>query len=381
MSDVTVRKVETKADFTAFFEFPWTLYKDDPNWIPPLLSIRRETLDKEKNPAWDYMDGAYFVAWRGNKPVGTITAHINHRHNDFANENVGWFGFFEAYDDPMIANALLETAAAWVKAQDCTTIRGPQNFTTHEECGLLVDNFAPPVILMPYNPPYYQGLIEGAGFTKAMDVVSMYYDFALADENKMDARVARIVKRAKKRSGITVRRINARQKKAEFARFKDIYNKAWASNWGFVPMTDKELDTLIEGLGIFFDSRLAYFAEINGELAGFLLGVPDLNEVLHKAYPKPGDPELWTMAKAGWHWKVRRIIRRFRIPLMGVLPEHRNRGVEIAMMYELFQTVQASPFTQMDAGWILETNQLINIVEKFGSDAYKTYRFYEKHLE
>lgn len=381
MATISVQPVTTKADFKAFFEFPWVLYQDDPNWVPPLLSIRRELLDKEKNPAWDYLEGDYFLARRGDEVVGTIAAFVNHRHNEFADEHVAWFGIFETINDTAVASALLNTAVDWAQSRGYHALRGPQNFTTHEECGLLVDNFSPPMILMPYNPPYYADLIESAGFTKTIDVYSMYYDRALSEKNNFDGRFRRLVDRAMQRSDITIRKIDVRRKKEEFSAFKDIYNRAWANNWGFVPMTERELDTLVESLGQFFEPDLAFFAEVKGELAGFILSVPDLNEVLHRAYPRPGMPELWTLLKAGWYWKIRRIIRGVRIPLMGVLPEYRDRGVEMALMYRTFEAIIDTDYEYADAGWILESNELVKIGKKFGSHAYKTHRFYEKRLE
>ena len=174
---VAVRKVENAGDFRAFFEFPWHLYKNDPHWVPPLLSMRRDLLDKEKNPAWaEYMEGDYFAAWRGDQIVGTIVAYINHRHNKFHEEHIGWFGAFEVYDDQEAATALLETAAEWVKSRGYDAVRGPQTFTTHEECGLLVDGFTRPTLLMPYNYPYYQQLVENAGFHKNMGCLQLPYE-------------------------------------------------------------------------------------------------------------------------------------------------------------------------------------------------------------
>jgi hypothetical protein len=172
---VTIRKVENKQDFKAFFEFPWTIHKDNPNWVPPLKSIRRETLDKKKNPAWEYLEGDYYAAWRGDQIVGTIAAFVNYRHNEYHGEHVSWFGFFESINDPDVATALLNTAIEWGKSRAYDAIRGPQSFTTHEECGLLIDGFERPVMLMSYNPPYYQDLIENhTDFKKVMDTHSLH---------------------------------------------------------------------------------------------------------------------------------------------------------------------------------------------------------------
>lgn len=375
---VQVRKVETAADHEIFFRFPWVHYKDDPRWVPPLVSSRRDQLNKDKNPAWQYLEGDYYLAERDGQVVGQIAAFVNYRHNEFAKENVAWFGMFEVINDPEVANALLNVAHEWARTHGYDALRGPQSFTTHEECGLLVDNFAQPVLLMPYNPPYYADLIEGAGFKKAMDVYSMYYGREFLTNSDLYGRLERLAKRASERSGITVRQIDPKRKREEFRLFRDLYNEVWADNWGFVPMTDAELDDLIANLGQFFDPRLAFFAEINGETVAFSLSVPDFNQVLHKAYPHPDVLEPWTLLKLLWHWKLRPIINGVRLPLLGVKKEHRNKGVEMALTLALARAVEHTRYQWIDSGWVLEDNPLIGIVEKLGAKKYKTHRFYEK---
>ena len=376
---VEIRQVENQSDLEAFFRFPWQLYQGDPHWVPPLLSLRREQLDKSKNPAWQYMEGEYFTAWRGDKIVGTISAHINHRHNEFHEEHIGWFGMFEVYDDQEAATALLDTATGWVRDRGYDAIRGPASFTTLEEVGLLIDGFTRPVLLMPYNPPYYRQLVESAGFVKAMDVHSVIFEReALVKANTIE-RAGKITERLQRRSGAVIRPMNRRRKKQEFELFKEIYNRAWEKNWGFVPMTEAELDAMVESLSMFLDPDFAFFAEIDGEPVGFMLSVPDLNQVLHRVYPRPGVPELWSMAKALWHWKLRPVITGMRTPLMGVVEEHRDKGIDIALYYATVKTIWPHKRYQwLDASWILETNELLNILDSFGGRIYKTHRFYEK---
>lgn len=384
MTAVEVRKVETAADFKALFEFPWTLYKGDPNWVPPLLSMRRDLLDKQKNPAWaEYMEGDYFAAWRGDRIVGTIAAFINHRHNQFHNEHVGWFGLFEVYDDQEAATALLTTAADWVRARGYDAIRGPQTFTTHEDCGVLVDGFVRPVLLMPYNYPYYGKLVENAGFHKAMDLYSFHLSRQGAAEHKTGDRLKRLTDAVMKRNKISVRRIDAKNLKADFALFKELYNAAWDKNWGFVPMTPRELDAMVDSLGQFFDPDKAFFGEVNGQPAGFVLAVPDFNQVLHKVYPRPGVPEVFSLLKALWYWKIRPAIDTARIPLMGVKEEFREKGVAAVLYYFVLEALLADPRIQhSDSGWILEANEnMVSIALSFGSTIYKTHRIYEKVLK
>ena len=375
-----IRPLANRREFEDFFCFPWRHYADDANWAPPLLSIRRQLLDKSKHPAWKYMDGEYFGAWRLGRMVGTVAAFINHEHNRYHDENIGFFGLFESIDDAAVAAGLLDIAGDWVRARGAIAIRGPANFTTNEECGLLVDNFSQPVIMMPYNPPHYGALVESAAFEKVMDVHCIYQDRATIEASNSLERLERLVKRAAERSGISVRSMNAKDKKAEFDRFREIYNAAWEKNWGFIPMNDEELEALVKDLGMLVEADLAFFAEIAGEPVGFALTIPNFNEALRRAYPRPGVPEIFTMAQVAWHWKVRRSIRGVRMPLMGVKAEHRNKGVELAMLLEIMKALLPSRYDYLDSGWILETNPLIKISLSLGGKIYKTHRFYQKSL-
>lgn len=381
---VVVRKVETKADFKALFQFPWTLYKDDPNWVPPLLSIRRELLDKKKNPAWEYLEGNYYVAWRGSTPVGTIAAFINHRHNEYHKEHIACFGVFETCNDPEVAHALLDTAAAWAKAQGYDALRGPLNFTMMDECGLLVENFSRPVLLMPYNPPYYQTLIESSrlGFQKVMDIYSFHHSWEQAEGTNIIERLEKLITRIQRNQRVTLREIDRKHLKREFQLFKEIYNSAWSKNWGYTPFTDRELDALVEALGDFFDPDLACVAYVGSDPAGFLIAVPDLNQALHKAYPRPGVPELITLLRALWHWKIRRSVDWLRVPLMGVKEQYHAQGVDLAMYYFMLQAVSKNRrYRHMDSGWVLETNEpMLRSGSRLGLQAYKTHRFYEAPL-
>lgn len=378
---VQIRKIDSQADFKPFFEFPWTLYKDDPNWTPPLLSMRSDQLDKKKNPAWEYMEGDYFGAFRDGKIVGTIAAYINHRHNEFNHEHIGWFGAFELYDDAEAATALLNTAGDWVKAKGYETIRGPQTFTTHEETGLLVDGFTRPILLMPYNMPYYEKLVLGAGYHAVMDTYSFYLNRSEVNTSGLDERLGRITQSIMKRNHVTIRQIDRKNLKKEFVLFKELYNAAWDKNWSFVPMTEKELDAMVESLGQFFDPDLAFFGYIDDEPVGFVMAIPDFNQVLLKAYAKPGTPEFVTLLKAAYYWKINPIMDWARVPLMGVKEAYRSKGVDAVMYYYVLEAMLKGRYQHSDAGWILSTNQsMVSIAKNFGSKIYKTYRYYEKAL-
>ena len=373
-----VRPLSSRQELTEFFQFPWRHYAEDANWVPPLLSMRRQLLDKARHPAWKYMDGEFFAAWREGQMVGTIVGFINREHNRYHRENIGFFGLFETINNPGVAAGLLEAAGRWVRSRGSEAIRGPASFTTNEECGLLIKNFDKPMIMMPYNPPYYQALVEAAGFEKVMDVHCMYMDRSLIEAGGTLARLEKLVERAAQRSGITVRPFNTRDKKAEFRLFRDIYNAAWVKNWGFIPMNSEELEALVSDLGMLVEPELAFFAEIDSEPIGFALSIPNFNEALHVAYPRPGLPQLFTLARVFWHWKIRRAIKGVRMPLMGVKQEHRNKGVELALFLALMKALLPSRYDYLDSGWILETNPLISISLNLGSQIYKTHRFYQK---
>ncbi|MEP7292367.1 MAG: GNAT family N-acetyltransferase [Chloroflexota bacterium] len=379
---VQIRKVDTQADFKPYFEFPWVLYQGDPNWTPPLLSMRREQYDKKKNPAWEYIDGDFFAAYRDGRIVGTIAAYINQRHNEYNDEEIGWFGAFEVEDDPEAASALLDTAAEWVRARGFKTIRGPQTFTTHEETGLLVDGFTRPILLMPYNKPYYEKLVLGANFHPVMDTYSFHLSRDEVNQTGLLERLERITKAIMKRNHVVIRPIDGHNLKGEFALFKELYNAAWEKNWGFTPMTPKELDAMVKSLGQFFDPSLAFFGEVDGEPVGFIMAVPDFNQVLKKVYPKPGTPEAVSLVKALYHWKLNPIIDWARVPLMGVKEAYRSKGVDAALYFHVLDAMLKGRYQHCDSGWILSINQnMVSIAKNFGSQIYKTYRYYEKALE
>jgi hypothetical protein len=387
-ASVAVRKVESKADFSTFLKFPWTLYKGDPNWVPPLVSMQRDKLNKQKNPTWKHLTGDYFFAWRGAKPVGTIAAFVNHRHNEFHNENMGFFGLFEVYDDQEAADALLQTAADCVRALGADALRGPASFTTNEECGVLIEGFDdPPVVVYPYNPPYYQHLIEGApGFAKVMDTYA--YRFTLQDTESAEKlqKLFRVIHKNNERRHISVRPPDTKHLKQEFVALKDIYNKAWEKNWGFVPFSEEELDDLVKNLGLYFDPRITLFAEVSGEPAAFVLAIPDMNQALHYAYPRPGKPDIISMLQVAWFWKVRRRkITRIRIPFMGVKESYRGIGAETGMLANLFErALKLAPkmgWEYADGGWVLETNEpMIRMCEAYNGEIYKRFRLYERAL-
>ncbi len=394
-------------DRMTFIKFPWRIYKDDPYWVPPLISERKAFFDPNKNPSFKHMDVALFmvegvykpegptmpiggpggaaipVAPLQEGPLGIISAHINHIHNEFHNERVGFFGFFECVNDKDVAHLLLDTACEWVKERGMEAIRGPMNFSTNDECGMLVDGFdSSPVFLMTYNPPYYPELVESFGFEKAMDLIAYLVDRSkypsMEDVPPKLQRVIRIVQ--KRYPNVRVRKMVKADLENEVMRFKQVYNRAWEKNWGFVPLTDEEIDYLAENLVPIIDPDLAMFAEAKKEDGtwepiGASLTLPDYNQVL-----KHLNGRLFPIGWLKFLW-YRRKIDTARAFAMGVVHEWHGKGIDALMYYETAKELFRKGYKRLEMSWILENNvPMNNTIRSFGGVPYKRYRIYEKEL-
>jgi GNAT superfamily N-acetyltransferase len=380
---LTIEPMLSSQERLAFIHFQWQVYRDDPRWVPPLVSERVEFLDKQRHPFHQHSEVALFMAHRNGIPVGTIAAILNNRHNQFHDERVGFFGLFEVLTDQEAAEQLLQAACEWVRQRGMTAIRGPVSFSTNEECGLLVDGWdGPPVIMMPYNHPYYAEFIEHAGFDKAMDLLAYTLDltqFGPHGEN-LPPKLLRVAKKVEKRGDFTTRPIDMSRFNEEVARFKRVYNAAWTKNWGFVPLTDAEIDHMAAGLRQLLDPDVIWFAEKDGEPIGAMLPLPDVSQALIRAYPRPGTPEWWTMAKLLWYWKVRRCVDTIRGFAGGVLEPYRGRGVEAVLFVKMADAVFRR-YQRAEVSWVLESNVMMRrTAEALGGEVYRTYRIYETQL-
>lgn len=381
MSELNISSVRSDEELMDFIQFPWQVYRHNEYWVPPLLSERREFLDPERNPFFKHAQVELFLARRGTQMVGTIAAFTNHAYNEFQGVNTGFFGFFEVLDDAQAAAALLRTAESWAKEAGHETILGPAQFSTNDEVGLLVDGFNDvPRVLMTYNPPRYRDYLEAAGFQKAMDLWA--YEIAVEGFiQNIPPKLLRVVEKVKARRNLVVRKINMKDFDQEVERFKRVYNKSWERNWGFVPMTDEEIDHLASQLKQIIDPDLVLMVESEGEVVGVSLTLPDLNAPLRLAYPRPGVPELLTMLKLLWHWKVRRRIEWIRVFALGVLPEFRGQGIDAMMYLETANNAARKGYRRAEMSWILENNDMMNrSIQLLGGEVYTTHRMYEKHL-
>jgi len=381
MNSLIIKSVETTEDRKAFLSFPWTVYKDDPYWVPPIFSERMHFTDPEKNPFFQHAEVQFYMALRGEKIVGTIAVFTNHLHNEYQNENVAFFGFFEVLEDYEAAEQLFKTAEAWAKERGHTALRGPAQWSTNDECGLLVDGFDDsPRILMTYNPSYYVDYIEKLGYRYARDLWA--YKLGVKEfMNITGERLDKLTTRILERKNITIYNLDMKKYDEEVNKIKLLYNNAWSKNWGFIPMTDPEFDQLADELRSIIDPDLVFIAEKDGKTVGFSLTLPDLNEPLRLAYPKPTTPEWWTMVKLVWHWKIRRKVSWIRVFALGVIPEYRNLGIDALFYYKSARAALNKGMKMGEMSWILDNNDLmISPIVAMGGEVYKTYRYYEKDL-
>ncbi len=366
--EIEILEVVSKSDLRRFIKLPWKIYKGNSNWVPPLIIDQKAIFDARKNPFFDHSRARYFLARKEGEFVGRIAAIVNDNHNLVHNESAGFFGFFECVRDDSAARALFDAAAGYLKSEGMTVIRGPANFSSNDYWGLLVDGFdKPPVVMMSYNPDYYPALIEGYGFRKAMDLYAYWMN-----HKQMTERVMRAAEAMKKRSKITVRPVNMKKFESELKRIQKVYNEAWIQNWGFVPMTEREFEHTAQDMKLILEPDLVLIAEHKGEPVGFSMALPDINQALIHLN---GRLLPFGLLKLLYY---KRRINCVRVLTMGVVPEFRNRGVDLVFYSETFKNGVAKGYYFGEFSWVLEINDLMNrMAENMGAKVYKTYRLYD----
>lgn len=365
-----IREVKTGKELKKFIDFPYSLYAKDPLYVPLLKREVKEQLT-EKNPFFKHAEVKYFVAEKKGDLLGRIASIINLRHRDFHDEEVGFFGFFESINDPDVSGRLLDTVMHELKLKGMKSMRGPMNFSTNDECGFLIEGFdSPPMLMTPYNPPYYSDLMEKCGMEKIKDLYAYIHDVQETPPEKV-LRVAAIAERR----GIRVRSIDKKRFHEEMLIFKEVYNSAWEKNWGFIPLADDELYYLGERLKQIAVPELTLIAEDQGKPVGFMGLVPDFNSVLSHMH---GRLTPFSIAKALYY---SRKITGLRLLLLGIKREYRNKGVDALLIREGFKGIKKGGYKRVEFSWILEDNIPIQrIIEMADGRLYKKYRIYEKSL-
>jgi GNAT superfamily N-acetyltransferase len=335
----------------------------------------RDALDERGNPFYRNAARELYLAYRGGRPVGRIAAIHSRRHNEYHQDLVGFFGFFEAVDDPEVAAALLSSASGWLRSRGLERVRGPVSPSMHDECGLLVEGFDQQVTFMTaWNPPHYSRLLESTGLRKVKDLLAFWVP--LSEGVPFPARFTRALERVRARSGFTFRQLDRKRFTVEVGRAWDVYNGAWERNWGFVPMTREEFDHMAGMLRLLVVDRFACFAEVDGEAAGFAMALPDYNRTFQRI---PGGRLLPFGLPMLLRDRAR--LRTGRAMLLGVKERYRRRNIYFLLLYELLRRAHAYGAPGADASWILEDNEpMLAFFREAGIPPNRRWRIYEMAL-
>ncbi len=375
MAAIEIREVSDKKTLSAFTKLPLSLYRNEPYYVPHLLVDRKKIFDKSGNPFFHHARAKYYLAYKDGHIAGRIAGIVNDLHNEFHNEQTGFFGFFDCINDFETAASLLRTAGDFTRKEGMGILRGPANFSTNDEVGLLIEGFdSLPCFMMTYNPPYYLDMYDRLGLKKAEDLIAYYID----DKNPPPERIMRIAEKIRQRSRVRIRKIDMKHFDSELELIRTIYNSAWSRNWGFIPMTEEEFEHTADDFKKIIDPELVFLAFIDDEPAGFQLAVPDYNPVLRtmngRLFPAG-------FLKFIYYTKVRRIITGLRVITMGIVHKYQKIGLDLIFFADIYNEGRRRGYKWAEMSWILERNTLMNkSALDMGARPYKKYRIYEKSL-
>ena len=374
---VKIRRLTTRKERLEFIRMTWDLYKNDSNWVPPLEMDRMRLLDTEKNPFYKHARLQLFLAEKDGQIVGRIGAIINEAHNILYTDRIGFFGFYESIDDQDVANTLFNAAAAWLREQGMTVMRGPVSPSMNDEVGLLIEGFdSVPMMQMPYNPPYYAALFENAGLAKAKDLLAWRLEYPHCFTPKLE----RVTELLKARTKATVRSLTMKRFAEEVDRIKRVYNEAWQPNWGFVPMTDEEMNLMAYELKQVIDPDYVLFAEKDGEAVGFALAVPNINQAFKAGTAIPPGAKNLPTAIMNLMTKKKKI-DQIRIITLGVLPKYHGTGIDAMLYREIMERAIKKGMNVGEASWVLEDNVAMNrAAEMMNAAPYKRYRIFDRDI-
>ncbi len=375
MSEVTVRRVVTRRQRKQFLQFPWTLYRNDPNWIPPLRGNQKELVGYRPHPFYERNCCQTFLAFRGREVCGRIAAILNHGHNQYHRERRGFFGFFECVDDQQAANALFDAVAGWLADQDIHRLRGPVNPSQTYELGLLIDGFdSPPTFMMTYNPSYYVRLIEGYGFRKTQDLYAYWGRREMLP--KIQAKLKPVAEQIIEHYGVCLRPLDTSHFLRDVEAFLSIYNRSLVNSWGFVPMSKAEVSHIARGLRHLIVPQLAVGAEIDGKMIGACFGMPDYNPRIRQI-----DGRLFPFGFLRL-LRNKKAIKKIRLISTNVIPEYQRLGMGLCLMHGLVPMALKWDLEEAEFSWVMESNALSKgSLEKGGAKRIKTYRLYDLDYE
>lgn len=367
-----------------FVQFHWDHYRGNAHWVPQLDAdllgnrvLGMKGLLTPEHPYHQTAEVTHFLAYADGAIAGRVSVAINHRFNDYYKGKYAFFGFFECIEEYAVAEALLDAARTWAGAHGAEVLRGPGEYgnVTHERQACLIDGFDQDVYVEhTWNPPYYRDLIEQYGFTKAMDYHAHLIDLTVPKPE----RVGRIAAAVARRDHITTRALDMTRFEEDLAMVIDIYNQAWAENWGFLPVQPWEVDALVEALKPIIDPGLVRFAFIDDEPIAVLGAFPDPNECLQPRWKWYGDSDYVRLARL---FTKRRQIERIRLIFFGIVPGYRKHGADALLYHEVHEYAIANGYKQVDVSLLLEVNELIiSAAESMGGKRYKTWRIWDLPL-
>lgn len=372
-SDIDIRRVQSKKDLLSFIKLQWKINQNDPNWVAPLLMDRLKVLNKKTNPFFKDNPADFFLAYRNGEVVGRIGAIINHQHNKFHEDKTGFFGFLEAQNDKEIFSSLLNTAEDWLREKNCDLMMGPMNPSTNDEVGFLIDGYdTPPFFMMTHNPPYYNDFMQDLGFEKAKDL----YAYFIHKDNLNMERVNKLSESMKKRFSVSIRSLNMKNFESELETVREIYNDAWSTNWGFVPMTPEEFDFIANDFKKIIDPELVMIAEYKGKPIGFSLALPNYNEI----FIKIPNGKLFPFGIFTFLLNKNKI-KSIRAITLGVTKDYQTSGIGGMLILETIRRGLSAGYISAEMSWVLEDNDLMNKgASLVGGKIYKTYRVYQKAI-
>ena len=371
VADIAIQPVETRSQQQRFIRLPWRIYADDPCWMPPVIMSQQELLGFRKHPFYERSKSRSFLATRGGRDVGRITAIVNAGHIDRYKEQRGFFGFFECDEDTAASRALFQAAGDWLHAQGMTCIRGPANPSLNYECGLLIEGFdTPPFFMMTHNRPWYAQLVEDAGFGKIEDMFAFWGETSML--GGLDPKLVTMVEGVKERFGVTIRPLDRRRFTDEVRTFLHIYNESLGGTWGFVPLTSGEIDHMAASLKYLIEPELTLVAEVEGKPVGAVFCLLDYNPRI-----KAIDGRLFPFGFLRLLWN-KKAIKRLRAISTNVIPEYQAWGIGLVLMNGLYERFMKWGLREVEFSWVLESNYLSRrTLERGGALVTKKYRMYQ----
>ena len=364
-------KVSSNSERKQFLRLPWKLYAGDQHWVPPIRHVQKELVNYRRHPFYENAEAQTFIAVRDGETVGRVAAIIDHGHNAYYKERRGMVGFFESIDDSDVSGKLFDAARQWFAAKDIHVMRGPLNPAMHYECGLLVEGFdSPPCFMMTYNHSYYERLFTEYGFEKSQDLYAYYAHRGMLDS--VDPKMVFVLEEAIRRFNIKTRTLDRKNFKQEIMSFLDIYNQALPGSWGYVPMSQAEVEKAADNLKHLIVHELSIIAEVDGKPVGAVFGLPDYNPIV-----KEIDGKMFPFGFLKFLFGRKRL-KRVRLLSTNVLPEYQRWGLGVVLLGKLLPHALEWGIEDCELSWVLESNRLSRgSIERGGAERIKTYRIFD----